>query len=117
MTTTSTDTNVGTDRTPSIVHYTQNDKAPRPSVTTFNYFEEKLARVMSLTIHELHLVTVQQLEEISEKTILDTFLEVNTQNDQNYLRISKPKPPQQSRTVRLGNNWKTVQPEQTLIHS
>ena len=75
--TTSTDAKPGIDGTPANIHCTWNNKAPRPSTATFNYFEEYLAHEMDLTIHKLQLTTLHHLGEISERKMLDAFLTIS----------------------------------------
>ena len=62
MTTTSTDTKLGTNGTPSIVHCTRNNKAQRPIATPVHCLEEELAREVNFTYHDLHHKLVHQLK-------------------------------------------------------
>ena len=116
MTTTCTDTKLGTDRTATIIDCTRNSKALRTFATTVHCLEEELARKMNFTYHNLQHKTVHQLKQILERKFLDAILKANTQINQNYFSTSKPKSPWKKRTVRLGNKWKKVQPEQKLIN-
>ena len=101
MTTTSTDTKLGTHGTPTIIHCTRNNKAQRPITTTVHCLGKEFAHEINFTYHDLQHKTVHQLKQISKRKLLDAIIEANTQINQNYLStLSKPKPLWKNRTIR-----------------